>query len=143
MNMNERSINSIEPLLKNRAAGARHLSSNAYIHHYDEGPAEKLDAWVTEYMAQTEQCTPRELQAWISKISKAKNSKLGQILNHEESRSYLEALREFRPHYNVDNIFSMNFCVDVLHDISGGVSTSCRIYVMCKLIDILSYWFVR
>jgi hypothetical protein len=110
-------------MLKNRAAGARHISSNAYVHHYDEGPAEKLDAWLTEYLAQAELMTPKELQGWISKVSKAKNSKLGQILNHEETRSYLETLRQFRPHFNVDHIFSMNFCVDALHDINGGVSS--------------------
>jgi hypothetical protein len=109
-------------MLADGAAGARHLSSNAYTHHYDEGPAEKLDSWFADYLAQAEQKTPKQLQAWVSHIAKAKNSKLGQILNHTETREYLLQLRDFRPHFNVDSYFSMHFCMDTLHHINGAVS---------------------
>jgi hypothetical protein len=109
-------------MLADEQAGARHLSSNAYVHHYDEGPAEKLDSWFADYLAERQKGGERGAKAWLNKKSKKKNSKLGQIFNHKETAEYLLALREFRPHFNEDTFFSMNFCTGKLHKTNGGVS---------------------
>lgn len=106
-------------MLQNKAEGARHLSSNSYVHRFNEGPAEKLDGYLADYMAHEEDWTASQLQTWINKNSKA-NSKLGQIFNHQETRDYLKA--QFRPHFNVDDYFSITFCIDKLHKWNGAVS---------------------
>jgi hypothetical protein len=108
--------------MRNGGEGARHLSSNAYVHHYNEGPAERLDSWLADYLVQASTSTKKQLQAWINRNAKAKNSKLGQIFNHQETRHYLSTLTELRPHFNEDEYFSMNFCVDKLHKVNGAVS---------------------
>jgi hypothetical protein len=106
---------------KDGGAGARHLSSNRYIHHYYEGAAEKLDSWFAEYQFQAEKA-PHQLQDWISQIAKVRNSRLGQIFNHPETLQYIAILRDFRPHFNDNTYFSMAFCADKLHNVNGAVS---------------------
>lgn len=107
-----------DEMLKNSEEGARHLSSNKYIHHYDEGPAEKLDSLLGEYMAKD----ATEAGIWQTRIAKA-NSKAGQIFHHQETVDYLKDLHEFRPHFNVDEFFSINFCVKNMHNVNGAVRT--------------------
>jgi hypothetical protein len=109
-------------MLKDSEAGARHLSSNAYVHHYFEGPAERLDSKYANYEAERDSGSAKQLQMWINGLSKAKDSKLGQIFNHAETREYIEILREFRPHFNVNAYFSQKFCGGKLHNVNGAVS---------------------
>ena len=111
-------------MLKDGERGARHLSGNVYTHRYNEGPAEKLDAWCMDYKSVQENGGDKALKGWISTNAKEKNSKLGQIFNHAETRNYLTAVLEFRPHFNVDDIFSVNFCVDKLHNVNGAVRST-------------------
>ncbi|KAM6488807.1 hypothetical protein JOM56_015733 [Amanita muscaria] len=114
-------------------AGARHLSKNASIHHYAEGPAEKLDGWLAEYVAERALTEPAPPKAWLADIARHKNSKLGQIFNHAETCLYLELLREYRPHYNEDDIYSIKYCIDKLHHINGGLITYTVKYGMAVL----------
>jgi hypothetical protein len=102
--------------------GAHHLSKNTYVHHYSEGPAERLNGFLTDFMAMSGNAVER--QQWLNGKAKRTDSRLGQIFNHEETIEYLVALRDFRPHFNDDNIFSAQFCVKQLHNVNGGVSGS-------------------
>jgi hypothetical protein len=104
-------------MLANENAGAHHLSKNTYVHHYSEGPAERLNGLVTDYQAMNTQ----QRRPWITKIA-SKDSRLGKVLNCKESVEYLMALREFRPHFNDDNIFSSLFCSTVVQGVNGAVS---------------------
>jgi hypothetical protein len=114
------------PMLANDAAGARHLGNNEAVAHYDAGPAERLENWLVQYVREGKARTPKGLQTWLSEVSKAKNSKLGQIFNHVESREYLKVLTDFSPQFMVDGIYSMQFCATFMHDVSGGVSAQKR-----------------
>jgi hypothetical protein len=109
-----------EAMLLNGQAGARHLSSNEEVHHYVAGPAERMDKHVGDYRMNKEQGGEKYVQ-WLGQLTKA-NSKNGQLFNHAETVRYLERLWMYRPHYNVDVIFSIPFCIRNLHDVSGGVS---------------------
>ena len=108
---------SADEMTKNGDEGARHLSSNQYIHHYDEGPAEKLDSLLGQYLSKE----VGEANLWCNRIAKV-NSKAGQIFHHAETVEYLKALRECRPHFNVDQFFSIKFCMEKLHSVNGAVS---------------------
>jgi hypothetical protein len=114
----------LAPLLANGNAGANHLSSNAKVQHYDEGPAERLDGYVAKYEAKLAegQGSNVPLDAWLTDLSKRINSKAGQVLHHEETLQYVRILRTYRPHFQVDSIYTVNFCMESLHHISGGVS---------------------
>jgi hypothetical protein len=109
-------------MLKNSDEGARHLASNLHIHHYDEGPAEKLDSILADYLAVKASENEEQQAAWLVKQTKV-SSKHGQIFNHDETCKYLIMLREFRPHFNVDQYFSVKFCTNQYHKYSGAVST--------------------
>jgi hypothetical protein len=109
-------------MLKNEAAGARHMSSNEYVHHYDEGAAEKLDSLYADFDAHRNTKSAKKVQVWITRNARSRTSKLGQILNQPETREYIETLRDFRPHFNVDSFFSIAFCIGQMHHINGGVS---------------------
>jgi Maltooligosyl trehalose synthase len=113
---------STEPMMANDGAGARHLGDNEAVAHYAAGPAERMENWLVQYVREAKTRTPKGLQTWLAEVSKAKNSKLGQIFNHVESREYLKVLMDFSPHFMVDSIFSMTFCTSYMHDVSGGVS---------------------
>ena len=104
-------------MLANKCAGAHHLSKNTYVHHYSEGPAERLNGLLTDYLGMNSQ----ERRSWINQLAN-KDSRLGKVLNCTESVEYLMSLREFRPHFNQDNIFSSAFCSNVLQDVNGAVS---------------------
>jgi len=110
----------IESMLANGQVGARHLSSNEEVHHYNAGPSEKMDRHVCEYRTKSE-AGRAELGQWIAQITKA-NSKFGQVFNHEETVLYLETVWQYQPHFNVDPLFSVPFCISHLHKIYGGVS---------------------
>ncbi|KAM6491897.1 hypothetical protein JOM56_012535 [Amanita muscaria] len=114
-------------------AGARHLLKNASIHHYAEGPAEKLDGWLAEYVVERALTEPAPPKAWLVDIARHKNSKLGQIFNHAETCLYLELLREYWPHYNEDEIYSIKYCIDKLHHINSGLITYTVKYGMAVL----------
>jgi hypothetical protein len=107
--------------------GARHLSKNTHIHHYSEGPAERLNGFLSDFLAMNDK--PAEQKNWVNHKAKKTDSRIGQILNHKETVEYLSALRQFRPHFNNDAIFSAPFCMDVIHDVNGAVS---RTSVYCK-----------
>ena len=108
-------------MLKDKEAGARHLSSNKYVHHLDEGPAEKLESLLAEYLAVEADDAPAKLENWIVAAAKV-NSKVGQIFHHSETVVFLKALREFRPHFNMDEFFSVKFCGDTIHKVNGAVN---------------------
>lgn len=84
------------------------------------GPAERMDKHVGDYRMNKDQGGEKFVQ-WLGQLTKA-NSKNGQLFNHAETVHYLERLRMYRPHYNVDAIFSIPFCLKNLHAVSGGVS---------------------
>jgi hypothetical protein len=107
--------------MRNREAGARHVSSNRRIHHYDEGPAEKLDSLLADYLAVEAENNGARKDNWITWTTRV-SSKQGQVFNHTEMLEYLKALREFRPHFNVDTYFSVKFCMETLHNVNGSVS---------------------
>jgi hypothetical protein len=107
-------------MMKDGEAGARHLASNKYVHRYNEGPAEKLDGLLQEYSVQENNGVDAQMKRWIQGITRA-NSKYGQIFHHAETREYLKALNEFRPHFNVDTYFSASFCMERLHAVNGAV----------------------
>jgi hypothetical protein len=113
-----------EPLLKDSAAGARHLSDNDIVLHYDAGPAERLERLFERYLTEAERRTAKDLATWLSGEARAKNSKIAQIFNHAESRQYLKALMEFSPHFMIEEFYSMGFCTDFLQCSAGGVSTN-------------------
>jgi hypothetical protein len=79
-----------------------------------------MDKLVGDYRMTLEQGEDQFVQ-WKAQLTKA-NSKYGQIFNHEETVRYLELVRKYRPHYNVDPIFSIPFCLRHLHMTYGGVS---------------------
>jgi hypothetical protein len=108
-------------MVTNGAAGARHLSSNEEVHHYVAGPAERLDKHVGDYRMYKDQGEDKFVH-WLGQLTKA-NSKNGQVFNHAETVRYLERVRTYRPHYNIDTIFSIPFCLKHLHGTYGGVST--------------------
>ncbi|KAM6490950.1 hypothetical protein JOM56_013570 [Amanita muscaria] len=91
------------PLLANGNAGANHLSSNAKVQHYDEGPSERLDGYVAKYEAKLAegQGSTGPLDAWLTDLSKRIDSRAGQVL--------------------LDSIYTVNFCMESLHNISGGM----------------------
>ena len=60
---------------------------------------------------------------WLAQLTKA-NSKNSQLFNHEETVQYLEGVWVYQPHYNVEMIYSLPFCLKNLHMTSGGVRTS-------------------
>jgi hypothetical protein len=107
-------------MLANGEAGARHLSSNEEVHHYVVGPVEKMDKLVGDYQMTIEQGEDQFAQ-WKAQLTKV-NSKYGQIFNHEEMVQYLELVRKYLPHYNINPIFSIPFCLCNLHMTYGGVS---------------------
>ncbi|KAM6489100.1 hypothetical protein JOM56_015414 [Amanita muscaria] len=111
------------PMVANGNAGANHLSSNAKVQHYDEGPAERLDGFVAKYEAKLAegQGSNVPLDAWLADLGKRINSKAGQVLHHAETLQYVRILRTYRPHFQVDSIYTVNFCVGSLHHISGGM----------------------
>ncbi|KAM6490054.1 hypothetical protein JOM56_014097 [Amanita muscaria] len=111
------------PLLANGNAGANHLSSNAKVQHYDEGPSERLDGYVAKYEAKLAegQGSTGPLDAWLTDLSKRIDSRAGQVLHHEETLQYVRILRTYRPHFQVDSIYTVNFCMESLHNISGGM----------------------
>ena len=104
-------------MLVNKGAGAHHLSKNTHVHHYSEGPSERLNGLLTDYLAKGTE----ERRGWLAHIGN-KDSPLAKVLNCRESVEYLMALREFRPHFNDDAIFSTTFCSKVLQNVNGGVS---------------------
>ena len=106
-------------MLDQKAAGARHLSKNMHVHHYSEGPAERMNGLLTDYEALSDNASGQ--QAWLNLKAKA-GSRLGQIFNHRETVEFMQALRQFRPHFNEDKILCIPFCVETLHDVNGGVS---------------------
>ena len=109
-------------MLENSEAGARHLSSNEEVHHYVAGPAERLDKLVGDCRMYKEQGDAKYIP-WVGQLTKS-SSKIGQLFNHDETVRYLERVRIYRPHYNVDPIFSIPFCLKHLHATFGGVSTA-------------------
>jgi hypothetical protein len=111
-------------MVANGQAGARHLSSNEEVHHYHAGPAERLDKQVGDYRMHKE-AGEEKYTHWLAQLTKA-NSKNGQLFNHEETVRYLEGVRVYRPHYNVDAIYSLPFCLKNLHATFGGVRTSLK-----------------
>jgi hypothetical protein len=106
-------------MLANGAAGARHLSSNEEVHHYVAGPAERLDKQVGDYRMYRLQGSDK-LVKWMAQITKG-NSKAGQLFNHAESIQYMEQLCVYRPHFMVDAIYSIPFCLKTIHGTYGGV----------------------
>jgi hypothetical protein len=118
-------------MVANGQAGARHLSSNEEVHHYVAGPAERMDRHVGDYHMHREQGVER-LSHWLAQVTKA-SSKLGQLFNHSETLRYLERLYVYRPHYTVDEIFSIPFCMRSLHATTGGVSGYCYFSLCCYL----------
>jgi hypothetical protein len=115
-------------MLANREEGARHLSSNEEVHHYVAGPAEKMDKHVGDYRAKIEE-GESAFGKWLGEVTKA-SSKFGQVFNHKETVLYLETLREYRPHYNMDPIFSVAFCLQHLHNVYGGVSDTSSVRIL-------------
>jgi hypothetical protein len=107
-----------EKMLKNKKEGAIHLSKNTYVHHYAEGPCERLSGLLMEYHAREDAGT---VQDWINHETRH-DSRIGQVFNRKESVEYLDALQEFRPHFNDDTIFSIKFCIEALQQVSGSVS---------------------
>jgi hypothetical protein len=111
-----------EMMVADGQAGARHLSSNEEVHHYVAGPAERLDKQIGDYRMYKEGGEEKYTH-WLAQVTKG-NSKNGQLFNHAETVRYLEGVRVYRPHYNIEPIFSLAFCLKNLHAISGGVRTS-------------------
>ena len=126
-------------MLANGAEGARHLSSNEEVHHYIAGPAERMDQHVGDYEMKKEQGEDKFVQ-WKAQLTKA-NSKYGQIFNHAETVGYLTGVRRYRPHYNVDPIFSIPFCVRHLHGTYGGVSGSRCLY--SSVLVLMNYLYLQ
>jgi hypothetical protein len=75
-----------------------------------------------KYRTQAAQLTAKELTTWLASVSKSKNSKLGQIFNCVETRQYLETLEQLSPHFMIDSINGIPFCMDFMHGVNGGVS---------------------
>lgn len=117
-------------MLANGAAAARHISSNEEVHHYVAGPAERMDKLVGDYRMYSSQGSDK-WASWIARITRS-NSKNGQIFNHDETIEYLEQLRVYRPHYTVDSIYSIAFCIKNLHGTFGGVSD--LFYLLCSIL---------
>ncbi|KIL66948.1 hypothetical protein M378DRAFT_9652 [Amanita muscaria Koide BX008] len=109
-----------EPMLLNAAAGATHLSSNEYVHHYYEGPSERMEKYMAQYRSNCDGKAAWEVEKWINTIA-AQNSKVGQIFHHTETVNYLRQLSQFRPHFMLDSIYSEKFCIDKLHNVNGGM----------------------
>jgi hypothetical protein len=107
-------------MVANGQAGARHLSSNEEVHHYVAGPAERLDKYVGDH-EMNKALGEEKYTHWLGQLTKAR-SKNGQVFNHEETVRYLVRVRTYRPHYNIDPIFSIPFCLKNLHATFGGVS---------------------
>ena len=109
-------------MLDKKAEGARHLSKNTHVHHYSEGPAERLNGLLSDFLALSDDLA--EQQKWLNWKAKHLDSKFGQVFHHKETVEYLQELRQFRPHFNDDKIFAAPFCVDFMHDVNGAVSGS-------------------
>jgi hypothetical protein len=112
-----------EMMLSDGEAGARHIAENRYVHHYFEGPAERLASSVAEYLHRKNSTVSNDVKNWLAELARVKGSHLRQIFNHDETIEYLTTLREYRPHFHVNEYYSIKFCMKKLHLVHGAVRT--------------------
>ena len=120
------------------SAGTWHLSSNEEVHHYVAGPTEQLDKHIRDHWMHEDTGDKKHTQ-WLGQLMKA-NSKNSQSFNHKETVQYLKWVWVYQPHYNIDPIFSIPFCLKNLHVTSGKWDiASLKLIMWTSYTDICDY----
>lgn len=103
---------------------AMHVSRNEEIKHFPEDDREGLLMYVKIFRTKMRSDAGKdELSTWLRKLAgDAKQSTLGQIMNHVETQEYLLTLDTFEPHFNHHKVYSTTWVKTHLHSVSGGVS---------------------
>lgn len=112
-----------------------YISRNETITHHAEDDKEKLVRLIREYRDLVLRGDEGQVAGWLSEQGSDKNSVLGQIMNHIETREHLLLLAEFPLHFPYKKIYSMRWVKDNLHNIGGGVSAT-SVILEDKLMDI-------